>query len=48
MDGRSSPYPYIGISEKEYKWRKMRAEVKETIKKFPSSMDLGFNEAQQI
>jgi hypothetical protein len=40
MYGRSSLYPYIGISEKEYNWRKMRAEAKETMKKFSSSTDL--------
>ena len=48
MDGRSSLCPYIGISEKEHNWRKMRAEAKETIKKFSSSTDLRFSEAQQI
>jgi len=48
MDGRSSLYTYIGISEKEYNWKKMRAAAKETIKKFSSSTDLGFSEAQQI
>jgi hypothetical protein len=48
MDGRSSLYPYIGIAEKEYNWEKMRAEAKETIKKFSSSTDRGFSDAQQI
>jgi hypothetical protein len=48
MHRRSSLYPYISISEKEYNWKKMGAEAKETIKKFSSSTDLGFSEAQQI